>query len=73
MKYLVSRVLVLYEDGSTQSFELNDEVEDLPAYKEVIIKNHNAVDAFLNYEQEDNSSDSSTSIADYIKPLSIEA
>lgn len=73
MEYLVSRVLILYEDGSTQAFELDDKVEDLSAYKEEIIKNHNAVDAFLNYEQEDSdnsdSSCDSPSLTDFIKPL----
>ena len=72
MEYLVSRVLILYEDGSTQAFELDDKVEDLSAYKEEKIKNHNAVDAFLNYEQEDSNDNADTHFTDYIKPLRLE-
>ena len=52
MSYLISRALFLFEDGSTKSVVLEDTTKDLTAYKELLIKNNNAEEVFLNYEQE---------------------
>ena len=69
MSYLISRALFLFEDGSTKSVVLEDTTKDLAVYKELLIKNNNAEEVFLNYEQENSNDNAGTHFTDYIKPF----
>ena len=74
MSYLIQRAFFTFEDGPDKAIVLDKTVEDLDMYKELLIKENNAKNVYLNYEQEDNNSDSSSSpsLIDFIKPLIIE-
>ena len=50
-------------------FRLLDTTKDLTAYKELLIKNNNAEEVFLNYEQENSNDNAGTHFTDYIKPF----
>ena len=72
MSYLVLRGLLTFEDGSDKSVVLEEMTEDLITYREKLIKENNAQEVYLSYEQEDNNGDSDNidpSLIDFIKPL----
>ena len=74
MSYLVLRALLTFEDGLDKSVVLEEITEDLITYRKLLIEKTNAINAYLSYEQKDNSdSDSDTSFIDYIKPLDFKA
>lgn len=74
MSYLVLRALLTFEDGLDKSVILEEMTEDLITYRKLLIEKTNAINAYLSYEQKDNSdSDSNTSFIDYIKPLDFKA
>lgn len=74
MSYLVLRALLTFEDGLDKSVVLEEMTEDLITYRKLLIEKTNAINAYLSYEQKDNSdSDSNTSFIDYIKPLDFKA